>query len=51
MELDSGLSFPATEYLSHIIHTWALQGKDVSGSLLFKGHLHEMVMCGDLCLV
>ena len=27
MQLDSGLSFPATEYLSHIIHTQALQGK------------------------
>ncbi|XP_008278510.1 sodium-independent sulfate anion transporter [Stegastes partitus] len=25
MELSSGLSFPATEYLSHIIHTQALQ--------------------------
>lgn len=29
MELDSGLSFPATEYLSHVIHTQALQGKDM----------------------
>lgn len=29
MELDSGLSFPATEYLSHTIHSQALQGKDV----------------------
>lgn len=47
MELGSGLSFPATEYLSRIIHTQALQGKDLS---LFKGHLHETVMCGDLCL-
>lgn len=27
MELTSGLSFPATEYLSRIIHTQALQGK------------------------
>lgn len=26
VELGSGLSFPATEYLSHIIHTQALQG-------------------------
>lgn len=26
MELGSGLSFPATEYLSHMIHTQALQG-------------------------
>lgn len=29
MELGSGLSFPATEYISHIIHTQALQGKDL----------------------
>lgn len=27
LELTSGLSFPATEYLSRIIHTQALQGK------------------------
>ena len=27
MEVGSGLSFPATEYLSRIIHTEALQGK------------------------
>lgn len=29
MELGSGLSFPATEHLSHIMHTQALQGKDL----------------------
>lgn len=29
MELGSGLSFPASEYLSHVIHTQALQGKDL----------------------
>lgn len=27
LELGSGLTFPATDYLSHFIHTHALQGK------------------------
>lgn len=27
MELSSGLSFPATEYLSRVVHSQALQGK------------------------
>ena len=29
IELGSGLSFPATEYLSNVIHTQALQGNDL----------------------
>lgn len=40
IELGSGLSFPATEYLSHIIHTRALQGEDLCDNLsLCRGHL------------
>lgn len=37
MELSSGLTFPATEYLSHIIHTRALQGNEMLDSLC--GHI------------
>lgn len=33
IELNSGLSFPATEYLSHVIHTQALQGEDFFDNL------------------
>lgn len=40
MELASGLSFPATEYLSHVIHTQALQG---NGCSVLRCHLqHEI---------
>lgn len=37
MELSSGLTFPATEYLSHTIHTRALQGNEMLDSLC--GHI------------
>ncbi|XP_038594152.1 sodium-independent sulfate anion transporter [Micropterus salmoides] len=39
MELDSGLSFPATEYLSHIIHTWALQASPPRSVVLDCHHV------------
>ncbi|XP_044047300.1 sodium-independent sulfate anion transporter [Siniperca chuatsi] len=39
MELDSGLSFPATEYLSHIIHTQALQASPPRSVVLDCHHV------------
>ncbi|KAM9362946.1 sodium-independent sulfate anion transporter [Symphorus nematophorus] len=39
MELDSGLSFPATEYLSHIIHTQALQASPPQSVVLDCHHV------------
>lgn len=48
MELSGGLSFPATEYLSHVIHTEALQGTGlfVRRSLCRR---HLLYMNSDLC--
>jgi len=43
MELGNGLSFPATEYLSHIMHTQALQGWFDSLSL-FTPPLFQIVL-------
>ncbi|XP_071381228.1 sodium-independent sulfate anion transporter [Centroberyx affinis] len=39
MELGSGLSFPATEYLSHIIHTQALQASPPRSVVLDCHHV------------
>ncbi|XP_071359423.1 sodium-independent sulfate anion transporter [Trachinotus anak] len=39
MELSSGLSFPATEYLSHIIHTQALQASPPRSVVLDCSHV------------
>lgn len=39
MELDSGLCFPATEYLSHIIHTQALQASPPRSVVLDCHHV------------
>ncbi|XP_040001859.1 sodium-independent sulfate anion transporter [Xiphias gladius] len=39
MELSSGLSFPATEYLSHIIHTQALQASPPQSVVLDCHHV------------
>ncbi|KAM8773601.1 sodium-independent sulfate anion transporter isoform 1-T2 [Acanthopagrus schlegelii] len=39
MELDSGLSFPATEYLSHVIHTQALQASPPRSVVLDCHHV------------
>ncbi|XP_022611259.1 sodium-independent sulfate anion transporter [Seriola dumerili] len=39
MELSSGLSFPATEYLSHIIHTQALQASPPRSVVLDCHHV------------
>lgn len=39
MQLDSGLSFPATEYLSHIIHTQALQASPPQSVVLDCHHV------------
>ncbi|KAM7390919.1 hypothetical protein PAMA_008900 [Pampus argenteus] len=39
IELDSGLSFPATEYLSHIIHTQALQASPPRSVVLDCHHV------------
>ncbi|XP_068995879.1 sodium-independent sulfate anion transporter [Embiotoca jacksoni] len=39
MELSSGLSFPATEYLSHVIHTQALQASPPRSVVLDCHHV------------
>lgn len=39
MECDSGLSFPATEYLSHVIHTQALQASPPRSVVLDCHHV------------
>ncbi|XP_073335026.1 sodium-independent sulfate anion transporter [Pagrus major] len=39
MELNSGLSFPATEYLSHVIHTQALQASPPRSVVLDCHHV------------
>ncbi|XP_029286840.1 sodium-independent sulfate anion transporter [Cottoperca gobio] len=42
MELGSGLSFPATEYLSHLIHTQALQASPPRSVVLDCHHVSIM---------